>query len=374
MGKSKLDQSLGDIIKSEGPVRKFRKNNRATPYKKGNSSAGNRVYVGNLSYETEWQDLKDHMRSAGPVSFVEVLRFDDNKSKGCAIVEFETAKAAKAAIRDLHDTEVDGRLIFLREDREAKGSGGGGSRDGNSRANGGGRGGGNYGAPVFAPNSNMSRKIRDKAGPGCIVKVGNLPYSAEWQELKDICSKFGKVGRADVEEKADGKSQGWGIAIFENKKSAAKCVRELNGATFGDRELNVSLLTNNNKGATYTTGHRGPRNGGGGGGGGGGKSFGKGKFTLSRPGGGGGGRGGSGGVKKVFVGNLPWAVEWQDLKDLCKTYGDVNHADVPTNDEGRSRGFGLVEFANMRDAKKCINQLHGMLLDGRDLEVHFDNK
>lgn len=370
MGKSKLDQSLGDIIKSEGPTRNFRKNKRSAPYKKKGGSSGNRVYVGNLSYETQWQDLKDHMRTAGDVSYVEVLRFDDGKSKGCAIVEFETNKAAQDAIRDLHDTEVDGRLIFLREDREAKGSGGGGTREGNSRAGGGGGrgGGGNYGAPVFAPNSNMSRKIRNNAAPGCIVKVANLPYSAEWQELKDICSKFGKVGRADVEEREDGKSQGWGIAIFENKKAAAKCVRELNGATFGDRELVVTLLSNNNKGATYSNNHRGPK----GNGGGGGTSFGRGNFTLTSPGGGGGGRGG--GSKKVFVGNLPWAVEWQDLKDLCKQYGDVNYADVPTNEEGKSRGFGLVEFSNMDDAQNCIDNLHGMLLDGRDLEVRFDNK
>lgn len=361
MGKSKLDQSLGDIIKAEGPVRKFRKNKRSTPYNKKGGSSGNRVYVGNLSYETEWQDLKDHMRSAGDVSFVEVLRFDDGKSKGCAIVEFATAKGAKDAIRDLHDTELHGRLIFLREDREAKGAGGGGTREGNSR------GGGNYGAPVFAPNSNMSRKIRDKAGPGCIVKVANLPFSAEWQELKDICSKFGEVSRADVEEREDGKSQGWGIAIFENKAAAAKCVRELNGATFGDRELVVTLLKNNNKGATYSNSHRGPR----GNGRGGGLTFGRGNFTLTSPGGG--GRLG-GGSKKVFVGNLPWAVEWQDLKDICKQYGEVRYADIPTNEEGKSRGFGLVEFANMRDARECIDNLNGMLLDGRDLEVRFDNK
>lgn len=168
-------------------------------------------------------------------------------------------------------------------------------------------------------------------------------------------------------KRADGKSQGWGIAIFENKKAAAKCVRELNGATFGDRELIVTLLSDNNKGATYSNNHRGPK-----GNGRGGQTFGRGNFTLTSPGGGGGrGRGGS---KKVFVGNLPWAVEWQDLKDLCKQYGDVNYADVPTNDEGKSRGFGLVEFSNMADARNCIDNLHGMLLDGRDLEVRFDNK
>ena len=49
------------------------------------------------------------------------------RSKGCGIVVFKTPDQARTAIRDLHDTELDGRQIFVREDREA-GSGGGRQR------------------------------------------------------------------------------------------------------------------------------------------------------------------------------------------------------------------------------------------------------
>lgn len=83
------------------------------------NSGGNRVYVGNLAYNTTWQTLKDHFRKIGTVAYSNVLQDPTTKrSKGCGIVEFETDREAKKAIEKLHDSELDGRLIFVREDRE----------------------------------------------------------------------------------------------------------------------------------------------------------------------------------------------------------------------------------------------------------------
>mmetsp|Transcript_15996 Transcript_15996/g.40657 ORF Transcript_15996/g.40657 Transcript_15996/m.40657 type:complete len:154 (+) Transcript_15996:921-1382(+) len=42
----------------------------------------------------------------------------DGRSKGCGIVEYTNAEDAQEAIRALHDTELKGRAIFVREDRE----------------------------------------------------------------------------------------------------------------------------------------------------------------------------------------------------------------------------------------------------------------
>ncbi len=55
------------------------------------SQMGRRVFVGNLSWEAAWQDLKDHMR--GPngdlnVIHAEVLMDGSGRSKGCGIVEY----------------------------------------------------------------------------------------------------------------------------------------------------------------------------------------------------------------------------------------------------------------------------------------------
>ncbi len=125
-----------------------------------------RVYVGNLSWDVSWQDLKDHMRSAGDVSFAEVMQEPGGRSKGCGVVEYKSADDAKEAIETLNDTELKGRMIFVREDRETSGGG----------SAGGGGGGGNYGGT----NSTS-------------VYVGNLAYETSWQDLKDHMRQAGNV-------------------------------------------------------------------------------------------------------------------------------------------------------------------------------------
>ena len=74
------------------------------------------VYVGNLSYETSWQTLKDHMKEAGEVVRANVKTRQDGRSAGFGIVEFADEAGAANAIETLMDTELDGRKIVVRED------------------------------------------------------------------------------------------------------------------------------------------------------------------------------------------------------------------------------------------------------------------
>jgi RNA recognition motif-containing protein len=74
----------------------------------------------------------------------------------------------------------------------------------------------------------------------------------------------------------------------------------------------------------------------------------------------------------VFVGNLPWDVVWQELKDFARSCAgvEVARADVPLNDAGRSRGFGILEFASAGDAAKAISSLNGIEFKGNEV-VYF---
>lgn len=87
-----------------------------------------RLIVENLSSRISWQDLKDYMRQAGEVTYADAHR--DRKNEG--VVEFATSSEMKAAIKQLDDTELNGRRIRLQEDRG--GRGGGGGRGGRSRS------------------------------------------------------------------------------------------------------------------------------------------------------------------------------------------------------------------------------------------------
>jgi len=76
------------------------------------------VYVGNLSWDVMWQDLKDHMKEAGTVIRADVMMGEDGRSKGCGIVEYSSVDEANNAILRLHNSNLKGRLIFVREDRD----------------------------------------------------------------------------------------------------------------------------------------------------------------------------------------------------------------------------------------------------------------
>ncbi|MCZ6890060.1 MAG: RNA-binding protein [Gammaproteobacteria bacterium] len=74
-------------------------------------------------------------------------------------------------------------------------------------------------------------------------------------------------------------------------------------------------------------------------------------------------------MKKIFVGNLAWAVTDCDLKSLFSTYGDVNACLVIRDHvTGQSRGFGFVEMRGQH-AAEAIAELDGHDFRSRSLEV-----
>ena len=73
---------------------------------------------------------------------------------------------------------------------------------------------------------------------------------------------------------------------------------------------------------------------------------------------------------KLFVGNLPWSVDDDELRKLFAEHGELLSASVVTNRyNGRSRGFGFVEFESAEDAEAAITAMQGTEIDGRELNV-----
>ncbi|KZS96237.1 RNA-binding domain-containing protein [Sistotremastrum niveocremeum HHB9708] len=75
---------------------------------------------------------------------------------------------------------------------------------------------------------------------------------------------------------------------------------------------------------------------------------------------------------QLFVGNLPYRVRWQDLKDLFRKSGTVLRADVSLGPDNRSRGYGTVLMASADDAARSIEMFHGYTWQTRTLEVRPD--
>lgn len=74
---------------------------------------------------------------------------------------------------------------------------------------------------------------------------------------------------------------------------------------------------------------------------------------------------------KLFVGNLDFTAQDDDLKELFSPFGSVISARVLMDrDTGRPRGFGFVEFQNPKEAGEAIQVLDGQDFRGRSLRVN----
>jgi len=197
----------------------------------------NRVYVTNLAYHTTWQNLKDHMRTAGEVVYADVFLDDYGKSKGCGIVEFKTVEEALTAINTLNETKLDGREIYIREDKEDKNIKKYSTESvpstilqkvNRSSLN-----------PKNSSSSSNSKRTNESSDKGRQIFIGNLPFSTSWQDLKDNFRKCGKIIRADVLVGYDGRSKGLGTILFESSEDAQKAIESLNGTEYMGRIISV---------------------------------------------------------------------------------------------------------------------------------------
>lgn len=339
------------------------------------------VYVGNLSYDVAWQDLKDHMRQAGEVVYVEIMALPDGRSKGCGTVQYATAQQAKNAIATLNNTDLSGRSLFVREDRE-----------GNKPAN---NGGGAAAVPLspLAASANASpANVAGQAnlanavggvpavpgggsaaaaalvaaappvggapaaippGGGLAVYVGNLTYETSWQVLKDHMRAAGNVEKADILRGRDGRSRGCGIVVYQQRHEAARAIRELQDTELNGRPIFVREDREAGGGGGR---NRGPKSGKGGGG----DTFRP--PTTGEPG------------SSLFVGNMSWQCGWQELKDhFRQEVGEVERCDVPPGGPGfRSKGYGFVRFATAEQAEAALNKLNGTEFMGRELDIKLD--
>jgi len=74
---------------------------------------------------------------------------------------------------------------------------------------------------------------------------------------------------------------------------------------------------------------------------------------------------------KLYVGNLPFSITEQSLKDLFAGHGSVASARIITDrDTGRSKGFGFVEMGSDDEAQGAIESLNGQEYEGRKLVVN----
>lgn len=268
------------------------------------------------------------------------------RSRGMATVEFESKDDVKKAIERYDHFDYNGRQIFVRQDYpppedkrvekpERKSTHSDRFQKSNDR---------------YSGSSERFKTTQEAPAPGTEVFIGNIPFSMNWQSLKDLMRQVGEVDRADIRLDSRGRSMGYGTVVFKTAEEANIAIEKFQGYEVEGRKLDTR------PGKTYEE-RKPPRssrpvvdkNS---------------EFTRDVVG---------GGSKSdtIFVDNLPFVTSQEDLFELFETIGKVLQAELQYDAQGRTSGRAVVKFESEDLAVLAIENLDNYNYGGRDLSITY---
>lgn len=183
------------------------------------------------------------------------------------------------------------------------------------------------------------------------VFVANLPYSVNWQALKDMFKECGNVIRADVELARNGYSRGFGTVLYGTPEEMQDAIARFHGYELEGRILEVR----EGKKTAVDQPPQEPIDN---------SSHFNSEFTEGVTG---------GGERNclIYCANLPFSTATSDLYDLFETIGKLNNAELKFDSKGAPTGVAIVEYENIEDADVCIDRLNNYNYGGCDLEISY---
>ncbi|KAK6338191.1 hypothetical protein TWF730_002266 [Orbilia blumenaviensis] len=76
-------------------------------------------------------------------------------------------------------------------------------------------------------------------------------------------------------------------------------------------------------------------------------------------------------TKRIYVGNISYGIRGEDLEREFGEFGKVVSAKVVYDPRGLSKGFGYVEFEGQDAATAAVQKMHGLIVDGRRINVQY---
>lgn len=294
-----------------------------------------KLYVGNLPWETEEQELRGLFASCGNVLSLEIPKGRQERSRGYALVEYSSPMEAAAAVQRLNGHSVGGREISVREDKPVPPK------------------------SERAPKSERPAKASGNApavADGLRVYVGNLAWETTDEELIGHFGNSGTITRAEVARQGPaGRSKGWALVDFTSAADAAQAIASLNNSDLGGRSI-IARLERSGPAPAKAERERAPRAE---------RAERPERVRDTRP------ENSSG--RQIVVRNLPWTTTSEDLREVFQQVGTVLTAiSVCHEDTGRSKGWGTVLFETAEQANAAIAGFNGVELEGRAMTIKID--
>mmetsp|Transcript_13632 Transcript_13632/g.19268 ORF Transcript_13632/g.19268 Transcript_13632/m.19268 type:complete len:282 (+) Transcript_13632:76-921(+) len=274
------------------------------------------VFVGNLSWDTNEDDLSDFMSKAGTVKSCLVKRHpDSSRSKGWGLVEFSKKEEAEKAIKLLNGTSLDDRILSIRMDRTSIENSG-----------------------KFA------------------LYVGNLPWSTTSEDLEILFNDYNPID-CYVKTNMAGRSRGVAILRFSDEQEGQKAIIDMNGTDIDGRiilvreDRDIGETTPN-----YNSSRRNQKNEQ--------RNFDSIESLEEN----------ENRKNKVYVGNLSYSTTSSILENAFSMHEGFLSAEVQTGSGGRSKGWGLVHFKQPNQALAAAEQMNQTTIQNRKIFVRLDKK
>lgn len=170
-----------------------------------------------------------------------------------------------------------------------------------------------------------------KSGKGNIF-IKNLDPSIDNKSLHDTFAAFGDILSCKVATDHEGNSLGHGFVHFATPEAADEAIKVVNGMVLNNKPVYVAHYVSKDQRVSKSDSNLAI-------------------FT------------------NVYVKNLPDSVDDAELKKMFEPFGETTSIFLSTDNDGRSRNFGFVNFAEHESAQKAIDDMNGKEIDGKKLYV-----
>ncbi|KAL6892858.1 polyadenylate binding protein [Trichoderma longibrachiatum] len=170
-----------------------------------------------------------------------------------------------------------------------------------------------------------------KTGQGNVF-IKNLDVAIDNKALHDTFAAFGNILSCKVAQDENGNSKGYGFVHYETDEAAAQAIKHVNGMLLNEKKVYV--------------GYHIP------------KKDRQSKFEEMKA-----------NFTNVYVKNIAPDVTDEDFRQLFEKFGDVTSSSLARDQEGKTRGFGFVNFTTHEAAYKAVEELNGKDFRGQDLYV-----